>query len=106
MRLVIKAVCLHSICAVILIRKRTRSAYKLEGFDKEWNYVGTKNEATYTNLDPGKYTFLVKGANNDGVWNENPTALEIYILPPFWATWWFRLLFIIALIVISIALLH
>jgi signal transduction histidine kinase/ligand-binding sensor domain-containing protein len=66
-------------------------AYKLEGFDKEWNYTGNKRTATYTNLDPGTYVFKVKASNNDGVWNEKGTSLTLVITPPFWLTWWFRL---------------
>lgn len=65
-------------------------AYKLEGFDKEWQFVGNQRKATYTNLDPGTYTFKVKAANNDGVWNENATQLKIVITAPYWMTWWFR----------------
>ncbi|HYF70672.1 MAG TPA: two-component regulator propeller domain-containing protein [Ohtaekwangia sp.] len=66
-------------------------AYKLEPFDKDWNYVGQKNEATYTNLDPGTYQFKVKGSNNDGIWNENYASVQIIITPPFWKTFWFQL---------------
>ncbi|HEY8937119.1 MAG TPA: two-component regulator propeller domain-containing protein, partial [Cyclobacteriaceae bacterium] len=65
-------------------------AYRLVGFDKEWNFIGNKHFATYTNLDPGKYIFEVKASNNDGVWNEEGTAIEIVITPPFWLTFWFR----------------
>ncbi|HES60214.1 MAG TPA: hybrid sensor histidine kinase/response regulator, partial [Caldithrix sp.] len=65
-------------------------AYMMDGFENEWNYVGNKREATYTNLDPGTYTFRVKSSNNDGVWNNEATSLKITITPPFWATWWFR----------------
>ncbi len=68
---------------------KNQYAYKMEGFDQEWNYVGTKNTATYTNLDPGKYVFKVKGSNNDGVWNEKGISLSIIIMPPFWRTIWF-----------------
>ena len=67
-------------------------AYKLEGFDKNWNEVGTQRTATYTNLNPGSYTFMVKGSNNDGIRNEKATAVSIIIIPPFWQTWWFRTL--------------
>jgi len=67
-------------------------AYMLEGFETDWNYVGNQHRATYTNLNPGAYTFKVKAANNDGVWNEQGTAVKIIILPPFWLTWWFKLL--------------
>lgn len=73
-------------------------AYMMEGFDKEWNYVGNKSEATYTNLNAGNYTFHVKAANNDGVWNEKGTSIDIIILPPWWQTIWFRLLVLIVII--------
>lgn len=64
-------------------------AYFLEGFESEWNYVGTQRNATYTNLNPGTYTFRVKAANNDGLWNEEGTSLVLIITPPFWMTAWF-----------------
>lgn len=67
--------------------EKNQYAYKLEGFDKDWNYVGSQNKATYTNLPAGNYTFKVKATNNDGVWNENGTSLKITIHPPFyWST--------------------
>jgi signal transduction histidine kinase/CheY-like chemotaxis protein len=66
-------------------------AYKLEGFDKDWNYIGHKNSATYTNLNAGEYTFRVIGANNDGVWNKEGAAVKIIITPPFWLTLWFKI---------------
>jgi methyl-accepting chemotaxis protein/ligand-binding sensor domain-containing protein len=66
-------------------------AYFLENFDTEWNYTD-KRTATYTNLDPGTYTFRVKATNNDGVWNEKDTSLIIEVRPPWWATIWFRIL--------------
>jgi signal transduction histidine kinase/ligand-binding sensor domain-containing protein/DNA-binding response OmpR family regulator len=71
--------------------EKNQYAYKLENFDKDWNYVGSKRTATYTNLDPGNYTFRVKASNNDGKWNDQGTAINIYIKPPFWLTWWFKL---------------
>ena len=64
-------------------------AYKLEGLDTDWNYVGKENKVTYTNLGPGDYTFRVKASNNDGVWNEEGTSIRIVITPPFWKTGWF-----------------
>ncbi len=70
--------------------QRNQYAYMLEGFDKEWIYAGNKRNATYTNLDPGKYVFKVKGSNNDGIWNEEGTSLTIIVTPPFYQTWWFR----------------
>ena len=61
-------------------------AYFLEGFEKNWNFVGNTRSATYTNLSPGDYVFKVKAANNDGVWNESPITMGITVLPPWWAT--------------------
>ncbi|MCO5946302.1 two-component regulator propeller domain-containing protein [Mucilaginibacter flavidus] len=73
-------------------------AYKLDNFDKNWNYVGSQRKATYTNLNPGEYTFMVKAANNDGIWNNNVTTLKIIIVPPFYMTWWFRIMAFILVI--------
>lgn len=78
---------------------KNQYAYKLDGFDKEWNYVGDKRTATYTNLDPGEYVFRVKASNNNGVWNEKGTSIKIIITPPFWATWWFRIMTALIIIV-------
>ncbi len=69
--------------------------YMLEGFDEAWTYAGNQHKVTYTNLDPGLYTFKVKAANNDGVWNEKGASVTLIIKPPFWETWWFRVLSLI-----------
>lgn len=66
-------------------------AYMLDEFEKTWNYVGSQRKATYTNLNPGEYTFKVKAANSDGIWNNTPAIIKIIIVPPFYMTWWFRL---------------
>ena len=71
-------------------------AYKLEGFDKDWTYISNKNSITYTNLNPGTYTLLVKNANHLGVWNETPSKLILIISPPWWRTWWFLSLIVLA----------
>jgi ligand-binding sensor domain-containing protein/signal transduction histidine kinase len=76
--------------------KKNQYAYMLEGFDKSWIYCGNNRTATYTNLDPGKYIFHVKASNNDGVWNDRGTSIKIVITPPFWQTWWFKLLAVVA----------
>ncbi|MBN2412631.1 histidine kinase [candidate division KSB1 bacterium] len=75
--------------------------YKMEGFDTDWNNVGTMRFASYTNLNPGKYTFKVKASNNDGLWNEKGASIHITITPPFWRTLWFKFIVagIIALII-------
>jgi ligand-binding sensor domain-containing protein/signal transduction histidine kinase/DNA-binding response OmpR family regulator len=70
---------------------KNKYAYKLEGINTEWTEV-TNPSATFTNLAEGHYVFLVKGANNDGVWTE-PVRLQISVLPPFWKTWWAYLLY-------------
>ena len=67
-------------------------AYKLENWDKDWNEVNHEKRASYTNVSPGEYTFRVKASNNDGIWNETGRSIKVVILPPFWATWWFRTL--------------
>lgn len=66
--------------------------YLLEGYDKKWIPGGTSNTATYTNLSPGTYLFKVKGTNSDGVWSKEEASLTICISPPWWGTWWFRVL--------------
>jgi signal transduction histidine kinase/ligand-binding sensor domain-containing protein/DNA-binding response OmpR family regulator len=67
--------------------EKNQYAYKLEGFNNDWLTTdGTHRTVTYTNLDPGKYTFRIKASNGDGVWNEQGAALLITILPPFWRT--------------------
>lgn len=77
-------------------------AFKLEGFDRDWNYVGNQRSATYTNLSPGRYVFMVKGANSDGVWGNQPAKITIVILPPWWKTLLFRISFVlISLLIIS-----
>ncbi|NOT07474.1 MAG: hypothetical protein HOP28_04625 [Gemmatimonadales bacterium] len=77
--------------------EKNRYAYRLEGFDREWIELGTKREATYTNLDPGTYTLRVKASNNDGVWNDQGLALPIVITPRWWQTLWFRVLAVVTL---------
>jgi signal transduction histidine kinase/DNA-binding response OmpR family regulator/streptogramin lyase len=76
---------------------RKQYAFKLENFDNEWNYVGRKNTASYTNLPPGEYLFHIKYKNSAGLWSPVTAALKITIIPPFWSTWWFRLLAMLCL---------
>ncbi|MBE0573045.1 MAG: response regulator [Ignavibacteriaceae bacterium] len=77
-------------------------AYLMEGIDKEWVYCGTRRFATYPNLNPGEYTFKVKGSTCNRVWNEAGTSLKIIILPPWWKTWWAYLLYTIVLVSIFV----
>jgi ligand-binding sensor domain-containing protein/serine phosphatase RsbU (regulator of sigma subunit) len=78
-------------------------AYKMDGLDREWVYTNAnKRFANYTTLPAGKYTFRVKGSNNDGVWNEAGFSIGITITPPFWGTWWFRAAVILIVVMLAI----
>ncbi|HLI92611.1 MAG TPA: ATP-binding protein, partial [Puia sp.] len=74
------------------VPEKKHYAYMLDGFDKGWNDVGLKRTVTYTNLDPGAYTFRVRGWDNDGRWSNAVARIGLTVLPPYWQTWWFRLL--------------
>lgn len=73
--------------------------YILDGFDDEWQRVSGSREALYTTLPQGRYTFRVRGSNNDGIWNEQGAIFTFQVLPPFWLTWWFYLLIALLLII-------
>ncbi|GAB2569314.1 hypothetical protein GCM10027190_19130 [Spirosoma areae] len=62
--------------------------YKLIGLDKDWVYSGNQASATYTNLTPGTYTFVVNASNTSGIWSPHLHQLQLRIEPPLWATWW------------------
>jgi len=80
---------------------KNQYAYMLEGYDDDWIYSGSNHEARYTNIDPGKYVFRVKGSNNDQVWNEEGDSLAIVIRPPLWRTWLaFVIYVVLALLII------
>tara|TARA_R110000868_G_scaffold108065_1_gene295337 strand:+ start:54858 stop:58997 length:4140 start_codon:yes stop_codon:yes gene_type:complete len=81
--------------------KKNQYAYYLEGFEDKWNYVGNNRSATYTNLPPGDYTFKVKASNNDGFWNEIPKTLKLHILPPWWATSYALISYILLICLVS-----
>lgn len=86
--------------AITLTRSEKISyAYKLEGFDKEWHYVGSKKEANYNNLKPGNYTFRVKARYDNGDWNEDGTSIQINIIPAWWMTNWFKIIVSIFLLI-------
>ncbi len=75
--------------------EKNEFAYKLEGNDESWNYIGNQRKAVYTNIKPGKFVFRVKGSNNDGIWNEHGATLHIHVLPAPWNTWWAYLLYVV-----------
>ena len=76
--------------------------YMLEGFDKNWNIIRNRHSVSYTNLDPGRYTFKVKGLDNNGNWSSKTLNLQLIITPPFWLTWWFKLLVALSLAAICV----
>ncbi len=73
-------------------------AYMLEGYDKDWIYVGNNRTAHYTNMNPGNYIFKVKASNNNGYWNEEGASIALTIHPPFWKTWWAYLIYAVAFV--------
>jgi ligand-binding sensor domain-containing protein len=74
--------------------EKNQYAYKLEGIYEDWIYIGNERVASFTDIDPGKYIFRVKGSNNHGIWNETGASVVLNIIPPWWAAWWFRMLII------------
>ncbi len=83
--------------------RRNQYAYKLEGFDKDWVQAGARNYASYTNLPGGDYTFRVRAANSDGVWNEDGANVKLTVTPPFWQTWPFRLGLLLGAVLLVVA---
>jgi signal transduction histidine kinase/ligand-binding sensor domain-containing protein len=73
--------------------EKNQYSYIMEGFENEWNFTNaSRRYVTYTNLDPGEYTFRVIASNNDELWNTKGVSLRIVILPPWWKTIWFKII--------------
>jgi signal transduction histidine kinase/ligand-binding sensor domain-containing protein/DNA-binding response OmpR family regulator len=68
--------------------EKNQYAYLLEGFDKDWNYIGNRRDATYTSLPAGDYVFRVRASNSDGYWNSEGASIKITVLPPWWKTFY------------------
>ncbi|MBN1222301.1 MAG: hypothetical protein JXB23_03580 [Candidatus Aminicenantes bacterium] len=77
---------------------RNQYSYTMEGLNKEWIDLGNKNEVIFSHLEPGKYTFLVKGSNEENMWSKEGASIEINISPPFWRAVWFQ-----AVLILSVA---
>lgn len=77
-------------------------AYMLEGFDQDWIYSGNRTYASYTNIQPGDYTFRVKAANSYGIWNETGVSIPVIINPPWWNTWIFKVFAFLSVVFIII----
>ena len=70
--------------------QKNQYTYRLDGFDQNWVYAGTRRYQSYTNLRGGDYVFRIRGSNNDGVWNAEGLAVYIKVKPPVWEMWWLR----------------
>lgn len=77
--------------------------YKLDGIDPHWVSSGSQSTASYTDIRSGEYKFLVKACNADGVWSE-PISISMKILPPWWTTWWFRIMLIITIVMLALGI--
>jgi len=82
---------------------RVKFTYTLMGFDEEWSPVTDEHIATYSNIPPGKYRFLLRAANSDGIWNKDPVAFEFEVTPPFWKTWWFYSMCVLSVVAAVVA---
>ena len=80
--------------------------YKLYGYDSLWKEADNKQTATYTNMNPGEYIFMVMASNNDGLWSKTPKTLKITIYPPWWKTMAFKIVVVILCIFLFIAILN
>ncbi|MDR1557380.1 MAG: response regulator [Tannerellaceae bacterium] len=80
---------------------KNQYAYRLAGADSQWNYVGNNQSVTYVNLSPGKYLFRVKGTNNEDVWNEEGTSIQIEIQPPFWLSFPAKIIYVLLSLLLS-----
>jgi len=81
-----------------IMSNQCKFEYKLEGYDNDWRDAGTRRTAYYSHVPPGNYTFIVRGANRDGIKNLEGARIPITVVPPYWQTWWFRTLSVCALI--------
>ncbi len=79
---------------------KNRFLYKLEGFDKDWMASENSNNAYYTNLPHGSYTFKLQASNNDGIWSDDILSFNLIIIPPWWKTWIAKILFFLSAITI------
>lgn len=80
-----------------------RFRYRLEGYDDQWHETsGADPTVTYTNLPAGSYTLQVEGANSDGVWNPAATSLRIVVSPPWWASWWMKMVYALLFIALLV----
>lgn len=84
--------------------ERNQYAYMLEGFSSNWTYIKSSREISFTNLNPGTYTLIIKACNNDGKWNDSGLAIKLTIIPPWYRAWWAYLILLIILISVYLGL--
>jgi signal transduction histidine kinase/ligand-binding sensor domain-containing protein len=84
-----------------VVPQKVQFRYRLDGSDTDWQDPGTRRQAFYTDLDPGRYRFHVIASNNDGVWNPSEASFEFTIEPAFYQTWWLKT----ALVILALAVL-
>ena len=72
--------------------------YMMEGIDRDWVKSDRRRFASYTDLKPGDYRFLVSGTNSDGIWSDRVAEFKVSITPPYWQRWWFRVLILLVVI--------
>ncbi|MFY8298993.1 two-component regulator propeller domain-containing protein [Pseudoalteromonas sp. SS15] len=77
---------------------KNQYAYKLEGYDDHWIEIGNRNIASFTNLDGGDYTFMVKATNSNGEWSKNMLTVNLHVSPPLWQTWWAYCIYVLILL--------
>jgi signal transduction histidine kinase/ligand-binding sensor domain-containing protein len=74
------------------VPQKVKFRYRLDGYDRDWHDAGSRRQAFYTDLPPGKYSFRVMASNSDGVWSETASKLDFTVAPAYYQTNWFRLL--------------
>jgi signal transduction histidine kinase len=84
----------------LAVPQKVQFRYRLEGRDKDWQDPGTRRQAFYSDLSPGRYQFRVMASNNDGVWNSSGASLEFAIEPALYQTWWLRTAALVATLAI------
>lgn len=83
---------------------RNQFAYMLEGYDEDWNYIGSRNSFDYTNLPSGNFVLRIKSTNFDGVWSENNVNLQLKISPPWWKSNMAYFLYILGFLLLIVAI--
>ena len=86
--------------------EKNQYAYRLEGFDRQWNYVGSQHSTTYTNLPAGTYLFRVKASNNDNIWSDKEAVLKIVVHPPFYLSIPFKIGYVVLFICLILLLIR